>query len=616
MQLISRLGSAVVSAGQADLGRNNRHFADEARNASSRDLQQAPNAAVVDETLEFSMNFAGYRNREENGAIPVRPNPTIAAGRFSLVSATKSRIEIRFKDGGLASVASLSTFFSPANRFLSRAFNETFDHDLSAPKVIWDAFGERYIVIVLNDISMGDPVYQQAYLVYGAISRGPDPLFLDATSWKYFVMDVSDTIEENSSLILRPRLPDHVTDGENLYLTCSMNDRLSFSFVESRLWVLNKEALFRDEGNATSVPEVLAINGAIYGIRPSNNESEPLVASNNETEPLVTSNNETEPLATSNNQSEPLMLPSRKQVELSSDVLMSATSLRVEGTETFGPYVLGYRSGFGTLPTNGRDFGVYCVSYQKQRIEFDGIRNKDEFSSVIRVSNVTNGNTDPVLTSRLVSLGDIDDDRKVLPNARQPGLNTHGIDTGKRRAIDAVWHEGYVWFVTPVRTEKRSAIYWAKIRAPSEGDFDSDSDSSDYVDSSVEKSGYVTGLDVTDEPFVYNPSIAINACDRVGIGFSLSSTDIFPSSYAAFLNDRYDDEFGDSRLFAMGLRPYNTRSQRRAWSRYSGCTPDFEVPSCLWFFNQYSTTPEGNSTRTENENWATHYSVECSCAEG
>ena len=164
--------------------------------SASRYLQQE-----VDESIEFSLDYPGYANdpRFHGNDGPIRPKPTIAAGLFHLVSVTTIRIEIRFKDGTLECgddfFASLKSFFLPFDRFLNETFfNPTLrlGDDFSTPRIIWDPFGQRFIVVAVNDVSLGELGDQKGYLVYGAVSRDARPQFLNSTTWKYFVMDVTD----------------------------------------------------------------------------------------------------------------------------------------------------------------------------------------------------------------------------------------------------------------------------------------------------------------------------------------------------------------------------------------------------------------------------------------
>ena len=442
--------------------------------------------------------------------------------------------------------------------------------------------------------------------------------------------DVTDTIEASSQIIVEASLPDHVVDRENLYITCGMNDRrrsttsssstaASF-FLESRLWIMNKTALYGTNTTQNQYPDVIPIDGSIYGVIAKRSSK---TATTRSSLGAATTSSSTRQAGTT--------------INLRRDVLTSVTSLVVPGEDNNGPYSLGYMTDYALFNTT--DFGVYCVSYGSNPEDENSATSSDEddtdiiagteYAHVFLVTNVTGGNTIPLLTNYTVNLGEVEDTLRPLPLAEQPGSSGDDpfyprLDTGERRVMDAVWYQNFLWFVTPIRLTRpgtRTAIYWAKIRAPRGPTALLKIDPT----KAVVKSGNVNGTDIVVQrddrtiSYAYNPSIAINACDRVGIGFSLSAEGLYAGAYVVFMSDRTEDSFGNTTTLAEGLASYETYDGRGDWSIYSGISVDFDTKNCIWVYNQFAAEPIRRNTDNSNaflEAWSTEYGVICSCQEG
>ena len=232
--------------------------------------------------------------------------------------------------------------------------------------------------------------------------------------------DVTDTIEASSQIIVEASLPDHVVDRENLYITCGMNDRrrsttsssstaASF-FLESRLWIMNKTALYGTNTTQNQYPDVIPIDGSIYGVIAKRSSK---TATTRSSLGAATTSSSTRQAGTT--------------INLRRDVLTSVTSLVVPGEDNNGPYSLGYMTDYALFNTT--DFGVYCVSYGSNPEDENSATSSDEdetdiiagteYAHVFLVTNVTGGNTTPLLTNYTVNLGEVEDTLRPLPSSVQ-----------------------------------------------------------------------------------------------------------------------------------------------------------------------------------------------------
>lgn len=479
------------------------------------------------EELEFEFNFPGYVHRAAKSSVDV--NPTVASGLFSVIGVTQVNAAIHLKNGDLVDQVTLKEFFSPVDKSVETEveIDSVKFHD---PKIIYDMFANKFIILALRSVTSSSQS-----LMYGAYSTTSDPQSLegDSEDWGYFVIDLTDSVSEESSILLEAILPDHVVDQKTLFITSGMHDMTSKAFVESRIWTLNKEALFAAGADLT----VIGLDGSIFG-------SEFVI--------------DDSPLSPSRQ----IVIP----VDSSEAILTSASRLIVPGEDNRGPYVLGYMADF-SLEQLTEPFGVYCVSF-----EIDAGESDLAVAHVFQLSNVpTTDSGSPTLTSVSIVLGEVDDSTASLslPDAVQPDSESGEfplIETHMRRAMDAVWHNEALWFVAPVSlssdAEERTGIYWAKLSAPSSG--------LTGATEEVLNSGTIAGQEVSSGAYTFNPSIAINGCDRVGVGYSLSSGMVFPGSYVSFLNDKLDSEFGPAQILFEGQNSYENRKSQGDWAAYSG----------------------------------------------
>jgi hypothetical protein len=99
--------------------------------------------------------------------------------------------------------------------------------------------------------------------------------------------------------------------------------------------------------------------------------------------------------------------------------------------------------------------GTYLVSYGRIT---DGT---NEYVQIIQITNPLSSN--PTFTQYLVNVGNIEI-REDLPPAPQPRISNL-IDTGDRRALDAVWVNNQLWMVTTITLNDQASAYWFKFNA-------------------------------------------------------------------------------------------------------------------------------------------------------
>ena len=217
--------------------------------------------------------------------------------------------------------------------------------------------------------------------------------------------------------------------------------------------------------------------------------------------------------------------------------------------------------------------GTYLVAYS-------GLNGggTNEAVQIIRINNPLAEN--PAFTQNLVIVGNIENRQQEFPNAPQPETDEL-IETGDRRALDAVWVKNELWMVTTVSGADRTFAYWFKFRA------------NGIEVPRIADQGFINGDDIEAGAFTYFPSLDVSSNGVAAFGFAASSPNtIFGSAYATIRNDMTDAP-GTVRppdVVKAGLGPYfqvfGGTSNR--WGDYTGMSLDPEDDRCFWAFNEYA----------------------------
>jgi VCBS repeat-containing protein len=187
---------------------------------SSKEINKIKPNQVKSLSTDFdTINFDGDASNAGFYHIPADPHG--AAGLNHVINVVNTSIEIYQKDGTLVSSESLASFFSA----LSPATG-TFD-----PKVIYDQFEDRYLVVTLEKVQ-GATAAQDKSVIFLAVSANSNP----TGTWYFTEIDVLESITSVNHWL---DYPGFAVDEEAVYITGNM---FSFagSFGDSRLVIIDK----------------------------------------------------------------------------------------------------------------------------------------------------------------------------------------------------------------------------------------------------------------------------------------------------------------------------------------------------------------------------------------
>lgn len=181
---------------------------------------------------------------ENSGQVFIPADPIAAAGLAHVVNVVNTVISIHQKDGTLAFRSSLADFFDPLD-----PVNATFD-----PKVIYDQFEDRWLVVTLEQTDMGEGDSSDSSRILLAVSDDANPL----GTWFLAGIDSKETFFNANVGATVPHWADYpglAVDEEAVYITNNM-----FAFAANgnqsggvRLWVIEKavgDGGFYDGGSA------------------------------------------------------------------------------------------------------------------------------------------------------------------------------------------------------------------------------------------------------------------------------------------------------------------------------------------------------------------------------
>jgi hypothetical protein len=244
---------------------------------------------------------------------------------------------------------------------------------------------------------------------------------------------------------------------------------------------------------------------------------------------------------------------------------------------------------FGALPAN---MGTFLVSYSG--LSGGGI----ESVQIVRVDSPL---TTPVFTQGYFSLGDIDNTSVTLPGAPQLG-SPQTINTNDRRALSAVWRDNALWTTFEIlpgsgMDSGQVTAHWVKLNT------------SNLASLTIADQGNVGGEDIATGTYTFFPSLAVDPCGDMALGFSASAPTIYPGAY--YTGRAASDAAGTvqaSGILMAGTDWYYRvfSGTRNRWGDYSGISLDPADEVTFWVFNEYamtrSTTANGGDGR-----WATQY---------
>ena len=190
-----------------------------------------------EEDVEIDATFEGFGfddNPIENGGFFFIPPDAIgAAGRDRLIGVVNTMIEARTKEGTLIWRDSLRDFFTTLTPL-------TFTFD---PKVIYDQYEDRFLVVALELVIGGAPIDPgNISRILLAVSKTGKPATATAADWHYHAIDSKDSaLFDGSSFDVLADYPGFEVDEEAVYVTANMFSFVPFGFFGGvRLWIVDK----------------------------------------------------------------------------------------------------------------------------------------------------------------------------------------------------------------------------------------------------------------------------------------------------------------------------------------------------------------------------------------
>ena len=249
---------------------------------------------------------------------------------------------------------------------------------------------------------------------------------------------------------------------------------------------------------------------------------------------------------------------------------------------------------FGTPPGN---MGVFLAGYS-------GLTDStNEYLEVIRVENPLGSPTFTLVgtSSGFVPLGNIDGTTVSMPDAPQQG-SAQRIDTGDRRTYHAVWRDNTLWTATHVvpptgADSGQATVHWIKL------------DTTNTAAVTLADQGNVGGEDVAAGAYTFYPSIAVDSCGNMGLGFAVSASSIYAGAY--YTGRLAGDAAGTvqpTSVLAAGTDWYYRAfgGSRNRWGDYSGLALDPDNEATFWAYNEYAMT-RGTVISGEDGRWATRF---------
>lgn len=153
----------------------------------------------------------------DSGSIP--PDPSGAAGLNHVVNVINSNYAFYNKAGGLTGSGTLQAFFAGLSN------TPTFD-----PKVLYDTFENRFVIVALELFQSGPTVFSQILV---AVSDDGNP----SGTWRQAEINALTLISGENRFADYPGL---AVDEDNIYITANMFGVSSGAFANSRIWRIRK----------------------------------------------------------------------------------------------------------------------------------------------------------------------------------------------------------------------------------------------------------------------------------------------------------------------------------------------------------------------------------------
>lgn len=200
-----------------------------------------PNAPPLNNTIE-GINFE--ENAALNGSYFIPPDPIGAAGPSHVLSVTNCSIEWFTKAGVTEKSEALSSFFSSLTPLTA-----TFD-----PKVIYDQYAGRFVVISLERTDVASGAASNTSRILVAVSDDGDP----NGAWRFHAINSKIAIGGVDHWADYPGL---AVDEEAIYITNNMFTFSPTSFGGARLWIIHKTPFYAGGAATVTVHDPSTVTG-------------------------------------------------------------------------------------------------------------------------------------------------------------------------------------------------------------------------------------------------------------------------------------------------------------------------------------------------------------------
>jgi len=221
----------------------------------------------------------------------------------------------------------------------------------------------------------------------------------------------------------------------------------------------------------------------------------------------------------------------------------------------------------------------------------------------VQVVQVNDPLTNPSFNQTYVPIGDIEDRDIEFPHAPQLG-SPNRILTNDRRALDAAWHDDYLWLTsTLVNDQGVVNSFWVRLNADG------------VNEPTLDTIGLVNGDQIAPGATTFMASIDVSPLTgHAAIGFAASAPTIYAGAYAIIVEPDGITVNGPPDVVKEGQDDYfiTFGGTRNRWGDYTGMAWDPTDPTCFWAFNEYASFSCYSTFDGQDGCWSTAWARLCS----
>jgi hypothetical protein len=299
------------------------------------------------------------------------------------------------------------------------------------------------------------------------------------------------------------------------------------------------------------------------------------------------------------------------------------------------PFYSGGGASFNRLDLTGTsflDYGTYSPAMVRKDkgiapgvgtylVMYNGLSSSPKGNEFVQIVQVNSPLNNPKVKVGRVNIGNIEGSPASLFNdAPQKDEQDKGrlVDTGKRRALQAVWVNNQLWMTMTVSDGTQTSAYWVKFNA-----------NGIHFPPTLTDKGRINGEDIALRTFTAFPALDVNSKGVAAFGFSAFARRFFPSAFVMIRDDNVDPPGTVRRadVVRAGEGPYflysldanadatDEEKKKNRWGDYSSISWDPDDQDCFWAFNEYaakeSWSPTGEQSGEQFGSWKTVWARLC-----